>query len=454
MKIIIVGAGKVGDTITNHLSKEGHDIIIIDQNPKAVNRLVDLYDVIGICGNGSNYNVLLEAQADKADLMISVSSQDESNILSCLMAKRMGTENVIARVRNPDYANQIGFMRKEFGFNLLINPELEAADEIVRMLMFPSVVKIDTFSDGKVDFAEIKITEKHTKLDGLILADLFKKSHVNVLICAVQRDGDIIIPDGNFVLKCGDRIHITATHQNLAKFCYYIGAYKNKVKNVMIVGGGKIAYYLTQKLNKFDMNVKIIESNHETCLELSDKLDNAIVIEGDGTDQVVLEEEGIYSMDAFISLTGIDEENIIVSLFASNCNVNKVVTKVNRMSFVNMIDSLGIESVVSPKNVISSRIIGYVRSMQNQDDSSQVETLYKTVHGKLEAIELVVNENANFVIGKSLKELPLKKDLLIAGIYRDNQLIVPNGDDVIKAGDHIMFVTKNLIIKNLKDILD
>ena len=278
--------------------------------------------------------------------------------------------------------------------------------------------------------------------------------HVNVLICAVQRNCDVYISDGNFLLKVGDRIHITASHQDLAKFCYSIGCIKNRVKNVMIVGGGKIAYYLAKKLEKVDVCVKIIESNHETCLALTDKLDKAIIIEGDGIDQIVLEEEGINTIDAFISLTGIDEENIIVSLYASSCNVNKVVTKVNRMSFVNMIDSLGIESVVSPKNVISSRIIGYVRAKQNSDDSSKVETLYKIIHDKLEVLELVVNDNASFIIGKSLKELPLKKDFLIAGISRDDELIVPKGDDIIHANDHVIVVTKKHIIKNLKDILN
>lgn len=386
--------------------------------------------------------------------MISLTSQDESNILCCLMAKRLGTKNIIARVRNPEYADQISFMRKEFGFNMLINPEFEAANDIMQMLMFPSVVKIHTFSNGKIDFAEIKIPSNFSKLEGIPLYKLLDKMHVNVLICAVQRNCDVYIPDGNFLLKVGDRIHITASHQDLVKFCYSIGCIKNRVKNVMIVGGGKIAYYLTKKLEKVDVCVKIIESNHETCLSLTDKLDKAIIIEGDGTDQIVLEEEGINTIDAFISLAGIDEENIIVSLYASSCNVNKVVTKVNRMSFVNMIDSLGIESAVSPKNVISSRIIGYVRAKQNSDDSSKVETLYKIIHDKLEVLELVVNDNASFIIGKSLKELSLKKDFLIAGISRDDELIVPKGDDIIHADDHVIVVTKNHIIKNLKDILN
>ena len=450
MQIVVIGCGKVGTTLIEHLAMEGHDIVVIDTNQKNIEHIVNSYDVMGICGNGAIYDIQMEAGVNKADLFISVTSSDEINLISCLIAKKIGAKNLIARVRNPDYASQLSFMRDGLGISMMINPEKAAADEIARILKFPSALKVDTFAKGHVDLAEIKI-RKGSKLVGVSLSDLNRRFKTSVLICALQRQQHVYIPDGRFSLEEGDKIHITASHKDLEKFMVSAGIYDRKIKSVMIIGGSRIAFYLSRQLAEIGIKVKIIDNDESVCERMSALLPKADIVCADGTNQNILLEEGIEYVDACVSMTGIDEENVIISLYASKCNVSKVITKVNRLSIINMLESIGIESVISPKDITANQIVRYVRAKANKVDGG-IETLYKIVDKKVEAIEFIANENITF-LETPLKRLKTKENLLVAGIMRGNKLIVPRGDDFIKAGDSVIIVTTNSFLTSLEDIL-
>lgn len=310
MKIIVLGAGKVGKTLIKHMSNEDHDIIVVDQNATKVEEVVNQFDVIGVVGNGGSYDILMEAGAQDANLIICVTASDELNILAGLMAKKMGTRHTIARVRNPDYSSQRDFMRNQLGFSMIVNPELEAASEIRRVLSFPSAVKVDTFSRGKVELAEFFV-EEHSRLNGVELSQLHKITKTNILVCAVSHNEDVIIPDGNYAIKPGDHLYITGTHRDLSRFCLDIGVITTRIKNVIIVGGGKIAYYLSKQLSTQGIKVKIIEKDKNRCQVLAEKLPYVTIIHGDGSDDELLNEEGIENTDAVLALTGLDEENIV-----------------------------------------------------------------------------------------------------------------------------------------------
>lgn len=450
MNIIICGGGKIGTAITANLCKEGHDIVVVDINPKVVDYLVNEYDVMGLCGNGANYEVLEEAGVAKTHIFIATSSSDELNILSCMVAKKFGARHCIARVRNPDYAKQQVFMREEFGLSMMVNPEYDAANEISRMLRFPAALKIDSFAKGRVELAEIKLLD-HTPLCGHPINTLYKEYGVKILICAVQREDQVLIPTGDFVLQAGDKIHITGSHSNLNAFLKKLGIYKQPVHSVIIVGGGKIAYYLARQLCETGIRVKIIEQNKARCVFLSEALPKATICCGDGTDQALLLEEGIENTDACVTLTDIDEENIIVSTYAAVKGVYKNITKVNRTSLGDILDSIGLDSVITPKSITADLIVQYVRAKQNSKGSN-VLTLYKLINGQLEALEFTVRENNKF-LGKPLKTLPLKKDLLIASIIRGNKQIIPQGDDTIELHDSVVVVTSNPHLGDLNEIL-
>ena len=375
--------------------------MVIDNNPKIVQNVVNTYDVMGISGNGANYDVLIEAGAARADLLIAATSSDEVNILSCLMAKKIGTRHTIARVRNPEYARQLVFIREELGLSMVVNPEFEAAREIARILRFPSAIKIDCFSKGRVDLAEIRL------------------------------------PEGGHL----------AGH-NLFKA---IGMFKQKSKHVLIIGGGKIAFYLAQQMADVGVDIKIIEQNEARCLELSEKLPRATIINGDGTDRSTLLEEGLESSDACVVLTGIDEENIIVSLYAQSLGVSKVVTKIDRISFADMVESVGIDTFITPKFITANRIVRYVRAMQDSGGSA-VKTLYKIVNNHVEALEFSIAQGCPYV-NTPLKKLKTKKSMLIASIIRRGRVIIPGGDDHLEVGDSMIVVTTTSgYVKNLDDI--
>ena len=451
MKIIVLGAGKVGKTLIKHMSNEDHDIIVVDQNATKVEEVVNQFDVIGVVGNGGSYDILMEAGAQDANLIICVTASDELNILAGLMAKKMGTRHTIARVRNPDYSSQRDFMRNQLGFSMIVNPELEAASEIRRVLSFPSAVKVDTFSRGKVELAEFFV-EEHSRLNGVELSQLHKITKTNILVCAVSHNEDVIIPDGNYAIKPGDHLYITGTHRDLSRFCLDIGVITTRIKNVMIVGGGKIGYYLSKQLSTQGIKVKIIEKDKNRCQVLAEKLPYVTIIHGDGSDDELLNEEGIENTDAVLALTGLDEENIVLSLSAKSLYHKKTIAKVTRMNYAGLSDVLKVDSIVAPKKIVASQIIRYVRAKMNKDNDSSVKTLYKIVDGEVEAIEFKVTEQFKY-LHKTLNEMKIKEHVLVAAIIRENEVIVPKGNTTMELNDYVIIVSRGEIMKSLNDIL-
>ena len=453
MEIIIVGCGKVGTAIAEQLSAEKHNVTVIDKNEHIINALVNDNDVMGIVGNGLAVNILEEANVSKTNIFIAVTDSDEMNLLACMIAKRMKARHCIARVRNPDYGKQLVFMREELGISMMINPDYNAANEIAKMLRYPEAIKIESFAKGRVDLAEIRIT-KGSLLENLALNQLTRRLKLDVLICAVQRGEEIIIPNGNFILKEGDKIHMTASHGEMVKFFKSISAaYREKrVKKAVLIGGGRTAFHLAKQLIETGVKVKIIEVNEERCEELSEKLDKVDISCGDGTDHDILEEEHVYDADAVVTLTGIDEENILLSLLAQNHGVDKVVTKVNRMSLMQLSDSLSLDSIISPKQITVNQVLQYVRAKQNSYGNNVI-TLYRLVNDRLEALEFVVRDKKDY-IDVPLKKLKPRNGLLIASIVRDNELIIPKGDDCLKINDSVVIVTTNKGFKDLSDVFD
>ena len=451
MKIVIVGDGKVGQALTGRLAEEGHDLVVIDSSPEALRTSVEVHDVMGISGNGASYAVQKEAGVEDADLLIAATSGDELNLLCCMVANKIGARHTIARVRNPDYADQLVMMKEEFGLSMAINPELAAATEIARMLRFPSALKLDSFARGMVELVEIKVKEDSPLL-GQALFSLSNHLGIRILICAVKRGDEVYIPTGSFVLQQGDKITLTANPAQLDSLFRKLGIYRHKIHRVMVVGGGRIAYYLAKQLLKLGMSVKIIEKDAARCEQLSEALPKAQVILGDGSDRELLEEEDIDNMDALVAVTGMDEENIIISMYAGTLKLPKVVTKINRMSFQEILDSAGIESVISPKGITVNQIVRYVRAMQNSQGSN-VETLHRIVGGRVEALEFSAGYCPGLT-GIPLKDLRTRKNLLIACIIRGRQTIYPGGNDAIEEGDSVVVVTTEHQLKDLRDILE
>lgn len=451
MNIVIVGDGKVGATLVEHLSQEGHDIVVIDRDSKIVEQMVNSYDVMGICGNGASYDVQMEAGVSSARLFIAATSSDELNILCCLIAKKVGAHHTIARVRNPDYLKQLPFIKEELGLSMIVNPEYDAANEIAKVLRFPNAINIETFSRGNVDLAELKINDGNPLCD-MALTDIFSAFKTKILVCAVQRKSDVFIPRGDFVLKSGDKIHITAPRGELVRFMKKLGIYKHRTKDIMIIGGGKMGYYLARQLSESGgYNVKIIEIDRDRCDKLCTLLPDVNIINGDGTDRGILYEQGIESQDAFVALTTIDEENIISSMYASSLGISKTVAKVNRVSY-QVLESIGMDSAFSSKAIAANRIIGYVRALENSGESS-VQTLYKLVGGQVEALEFKIT--ADFKnIGIPLKELDINNDTLIASIIRDNHVIFPDGNDSIEIGDSVIIVSKSKQFRSINQIFN
>lgn len=451
MKIIIAGDGKVGYTLTEQLSMEGHDVTVIDNNPAALKIATDRHDIIGIEGNGANYFVQLEAGADKADLLIAATSTDELNLLCCIIAKKLGTKHTIARVRNPEYSEQMSLLQDELRLSMHINPELAAADEISRILRFPFAIKIEPFAGGRVELVEIRLMEDNP-LIGLALWELPTKFQVKVLVCAVRRGDQVFIPSGDFVLEENDKVTLTAAPDEIITFFKKIKLIHLKVKNVMIAGGSRIAYYLARQLEPIGIRVKIIESDLKRCHELTELMPEAMIIHANASDWEMLHEEGIDDMDAFVALTGMDEENIILSIYASACCVPKIITKVSNITFPAMLDKMGLDTVISPKTITADHIIRYVRAMQNSE-GSPVETLYRIANEGAEALEFIVKPGCAFT-GIPLKDLELKTQILIACIVRNGKAIVASGNTTIETGDNVVVVTKNNALRDFQDILE
>ncbi len=450
MQIIIVGCGNVGTTLTEQLSKEGHNITVVDTNAAKVENVANRYDVMGIVGNGASFLIQKEAGIDAADLMIAVTTSDELNLLCCLIAKKAGGCHTIARVRNPIYNKEIAFIKEELGLSMVINPEQAAANEIARLLKFPSAIKVDTFAKGKVELLKCKLCE-NSILAGRPLTDISAKLHCDVLICTVERGEKVFIPSGNFELQAKDVISVVASPKKANEFFKKIGMTTNRIKNCMVIGGGETTYYLAQQLLPMGIEVKIVEQNKARCNELSELLPQAMIICGDGTERSLLHEEGIEKTQAFVSWTNFDEENIMLTLFAKSISKAKNVTKVHRIEYDEIIENLDLGSVLYPKNITAEYIIQYVRAMQNSIGSN-IETLYQLIENKVEALEFRVHDQSE-LIGIPLKELRLKDDLLLACINRRGKIITPGGQDTIEIGDTVIVVTTNRGFHDLKDIL-
>lgn len=451
MQIVIIGDGKVGHKLAVQLSEEDYDIVLIDQNAGKLKEALNRLDIICITGNGADAEIQKQAEVDRSDLVIACASTDEFNMLSCLLAKRLGAKHTIARVRNPIYYQQIDLLRSDLRLSMAVNPELSAANEIARILLFPAASKVETFMKGRAELVE-HVLKAGNPLAGLSLAEIDRRFKIDMLVCAVKRGNSVFIPDGDFVLQEDDRLHIAAGHHDLRSFFKSMGKKSTKVKRVMICGGGNVCFYLSRQLLQAGMQVKIVERSEEKCEYLCELLPKATVIQGDAADHDLLIEEGIGESDAVVALTGMDEENIIMSLFAKAQGVDKIIAKVNEDSRAQMVEGLGIDSIVSVKSAAADEIVNYVRAMKNSYSSANVETSYRLLGGKVEAMEFIIRKECSFT-NVALKDLPTKPNHLIACIGRGRKVIIPGGDDHMEVGDSVIVVTKEHTINEFTDIL-
>lgn len=450
MKIIVIGDGKIGSVLAEQLSREAHEVTLIDRMGSRLEQSNKDLDVMVVEGDGTSHEVQKEAGVQQADLVIACTGADELNLLCCLIAKKLGAKHTIARVRNPRYVEELSLIKDDLGLSMAINPERECSVEMARVLRFPSAIKIDTFAKGQVEILKV-IVAAGSPLDGIALMEMGKFKS-KVLICAVERgEREVFIPTGEFRLQAGDRISVVASPREAQRFFRQIGVAKTKVRQVMIIGGGHMSYYLAKQLVESGMDVKIIESNLQQCEILSELLPEATVIHGDGTDRQLLLEEGVEHMDAIVSMTGIDEENILISLFAGQATKAKVITKINRDSYEEIVGGLDLGSVFYPRRISADNVVRYVRAMQASDAFASMETLTKIASGKVEAMEFRVTAAAEFC-GVPLQELSLKNNLLIGCISRRGTIITPRGSDTIEVGDSVIVVTTHGGLDSLDDI--
>ncbi|MBQ8825416.1 MAG: Trk system potassium transporter TrkA [Ruminococcus sp.] len=451
MNIIIVGGGKVGKALTEQLNEEGNSITIIDIVPEKVEYISNRYDVMGIVGNGATHEIQQQAGIVTADLLIAVTASDELNLLCCLIAKKAGNCKTIARVRNPEYNSEVEYFKEMLGIAMLINPEYASATEISRVLRFPSAIKIDTFAKGKIELLKFRLLENSPLIHHSV-KEIATDFHCDVLVCTIERDRQAFIANGNFIFEKDDIISIIATPKNASYFFKKIKIKTQQVNNAMIIGGGSIAYYLSKILLKSGISVKIIEKNEKRCEELSILLPEATIIHGDASDQEILMEEGLEKAGAFVALTNMDEENILFSLFAKSKMSGKLVTKINRTDFDEVIQSMNLDSIVNPKSLTAEYIALFVRAMKNSMGSN-METLYTIIKGKVEASEFKIRTNSR-IAGVPLEQLKLKDNVLIAGIMRENNMIIPRGHDKIEIGDSVIVVSTHLGLHDICDILE
>ena len=452
MNIVIIGGGTVGAAICAELSAEKHNITIVDGNAAAVEEIASTCDVFGVVGNGADVSVLRKAGTEKADLVIAVTSGDELNILCCAAAKKLGAQNTVARVRNPEYSELMSLMKSEMNLSLTINPELAAAKEIYRSLRFPAAAKVDTFYRGRVEMAEFVVAEG-SPLCGVTLNELRSKLNLRFLVCGVLRGEEALIPNGLFCLSAGDVLCVTAPDEELSRFFIAAGGKKRPVKDVLIAGGGRVTYYLETLLQKAHIKSTVIEKDRDRCDEIAEEYASATVVCGDSTRQELLLEEGLERTDAFLALLDTDEENAIISMYAKTKGVRKVVTMIRTMSYVDFFRGVGLQSIVSPRTSTASYILRYVRSLANAD-SSHIETLHKFLSDRVAAMEFRVKEPIQGLTDVPLKELKCKKGILIACIGRKDKVIIPTGNDVISNGDTVIVVTAKHHPEGLGDILE
>lgn len=452
MKIIIVGCGKVGLTLAEQLTTENHDVTVIDQNYNKLRQITDSIDVMCIEGNGLSSEILLEAGIKEADILIATTESDEKNVMVTLIAKSLGNKHqAIARIRTPEYIPEIRHIKDELNMAMVLNPEYETAAEISRLIRYPSSVKRrDAFAKGRVEMLSVQIP-KNSQIEGLRIKDLHRTLHSNILICAIEREGEVYIPNGDFILHESDVISFVGTHAEQLKFFKELKLATGVPKSVIIIGGSSIGYYLAKSLEEMPMTVKIIDVDLKKCQELAERLPKATIINGDASEKGLLLEEGVENAGAVISLTGIDEENIMMSLYARSLADTRTITKINRITFEGVISNLDIGSVVNPKLITADRIVRYIRGMENSLGSN-IETLYTLANGKIEALEFRVTKEFE-ALDTPLMELSLKKGLLLACIYRSGSIVIPRGQDHLQVNDTVIVVTTQKGLNDLNDIL-
>ena len=452
MDIIIVGAGKVGENLTRLLALENHNVTVIDKERDIVEELVNDFDVIGYCGNGAALGTQEETGVKDCDCFIAVTGNDELNIMSCMLAARSGVKKTVARVRSTEYSGQLLFMQNKLGIDLLINPEYETAEELARLIETPSATKVETFAKGRIELVEMIVAEE-SPLIGLALKNLASVVKTPMLICAVKRGDEVIIPGGNFVIELGDRLHFTASRSNLSAIFKALGTSRKKIKSVLIVGGSRTAYYFAKYLLSAGKSVKLIEVKPERARSIEESLDGASVVCGDGTDTELLTEEGLSDFDAAVALTNIDEENIILSMYASKQGVTKTVCKINRDPLAKMTSEMLKEcSVVCPKTNTAAIILRYIRAIENASADS-IETLYRILDGAAEAVEFIAGEDSE-IVGRPLREIRLKPNHIIACVSSGKKVIIPSGNTVINPGDSVIVITSGASLSSLGDALE
>jgi len=450
MKIIIIGNGKVGFTLARQLSGEEHDLVLIDKDADALHSADSVLDVLCMEGSGASIQILHEAGVKDADLAIAVTGSDELNIVCCLIAKKLGAKHTVARVRNPEYFREASLLKREIGVDMIINPEHAAAQEISRVLRVPAAFSVETFARGLVEMIGFPIQES----DGIAGLSLFEynKRHPNgVLMCAVVRGDEVFVPNGRFVPEVGDRAYVIGSQAEMNKFFRLLGRDSGRIRNISVLGGSKIATYLTWAVEKAGMKVRIVELDEERCLSLAEKLPGATIIHGDGTDSAVIEAENLLDTDGFIAITNRDEENLLMAMTAQQSGVKKVIAKMNRPNYIDMTRKFGLDSIISPKEITANQISAYVRSLARSQGSA-VENLYKVLGGKLEAVEFTASAATHF-LDTPLRDLKLKDGLLVAAIVHENKTIIPDGNATIHAGDRVVVMAKSLFLQDLNDIL-
>ena len=454
MKVVIVGGGKVGELLCADFSSIFKEVTIIDTNELRVEKLVETYDINGILGNGANYEVLTRADSTEADMFISVTASDEINMICCIAAKQMGAKYTIARIRNPEYSKTKEFLRESLGIDLMVNPKYEAAKQISHMLKYPTATKVESFFGGKFNILEV-IINSNSMLKGVSLIDSKKIIDFPSLVCLVERQGEVFVPRGNYVFNVGDKVHITAANKNLKKFYKLLGNQDNmekKITSSLVIGGGKIAYYLVEFLQIANFYVKVIEIDKNKAIALSETFPNIDVIWADGSDRDTLIEEGIQTFDSCISLTGFDEENIIINLYADKLGIKKTVAKVNRASLKQIAEDIGQYSYITPKEIVGNIITKYTKSLQCSKHSD-IENFYRIANNQAEVIEFKITNNSAKILGIKLKDLAINPNMLIAFIIRNNKQIFPNGDDEIKLDDNVVVVSYKHKIEHIDDII-
>jgi len=451
MKIIIVGNGKVGYAIATQMAQENHDIVMVDSAAAALRKADSTLDIMCVEGNGASISVLIEAGVRQADLVIAVTDKDETNLVCCLIAKKLGARHTIARVRNPEYRRDADTLKREIGLDMVINPDLGAAKEIARILSFPTAFSVEPFAQGRVDMIGFHV-EKGDAIAGVTLGDFRRARLANVLVCAAEHGSEILIPDGSFAPQPGDKLYMVGSKPELQKMLRAIGRTQQRVKIVSVLGGSRTAVYLAWELARVGIKVRVVEISGEKCVRLASQLPDAMIIEGDGTDADLLRSENIFEADAFVSLTGRDEENLLMALNAQRFGVGKVIAKMTRPNYIELVRDTGVDSIISPRDITANQITRYVRALANSEGSA-VESLYKMLDGTVEALEFTATAASAAVLNRPLKDLPLRRGLLLAAIARGQEIIIPGGTASLQEGDRVVVVTRAAGLNDLVDIL-